>query len=93
MSEVDKTNENDGALITTNDEEAVDNVRVDLAKDRIINHIMVNKHVTALYDDWHTGIITWYNTKLDEYRVVFPDKSEDYFKLDDFNGVDVILEE
>ena len=35
----------------------------------------------------------WYNTKLDEYRVVFPDKSEDYFKLDDFNGVDVILEE
>ena len=34
----------------------------------------------------------WYNTKLDEYRVVFPDKSEDYFKLDDFNGVDVILE-
>ena len=54
---------------------------------------MVNKHVTALYDDWHTGIIRWYNTKLDEYRVVFPDKLEDYFKLDDFNGVDIILEE
>ena len=83
MLKVDKTNENDG----------VENVRVDLAKDRTINHIMVNKHVTALYDDWHTGIITWYNTKLDEYRVVFPDKWEDYFKLDDFNGVDVILEE
>ena len=28
MLEVDKTNENNGALITTNDEEAVENVRV-----------------------------------------------------------------
>ena len=62
-------------------------------RNSLINNIMVNKHVTALYDDWHTGIITWYNTKPDEYRVVFPDKSEDYFKLDNFNGVDVILEE
>ena len=54
---------------------------------------MVNKHVTALYYDWHTGIRTWYNTKLDEYRVVFTSKSEGHFKLDDFNGVDVLLEE
>ena len=92
MLEVDKTNENDGVLITTNDEEAVENVRIDLEKDRIINHIMVNKHITALYDDWHIGIITWYKTKLDEYRVVFPDKPEYYFK-DNFDGVDVILEE
>ena len=80
-------------MATTNDEEAVENVRVNLAKDRIINHIMVHKHVTALYDDWHTGIITWCNTKLNEYRVVFPDISEDYFESEDVNGVDVILEE
>ena len=35
--------------------------------------------------------IAWYNTKLDECRVLYADKSEDYLKLDDFNGVDVIL--
>ena len=28
---------------------------------------------------------------LDECRVLYADKSEDYLKLDDFNGVDVIL--
>ena len=32
-----------------------------------------------------------YNTKLDECRVLYADKSEDYLKLDDFNGADVIL--
>ena len=37
------------------------------------------------------NFFTWYNTKLDECRVLYADKSEDYLKLDDFNGVDVIL--
>jgi len=36
------------------------------------------------------GTIIWYNTKLEELRVLYEDKSEDYLKLDDFNG-DVIL--
>ena len=32
------------------------------------------------------------NKKLDEYRILFDDNSaEDYLKLDDFNGVDVLL--
>ena len=37
-----------------------------------------------------TGVITWYNKKLDEYRVHFTDKSEDYLKID---GVDVIFDD
>ena len=68
MLEVDKPNENDGALITTIHEKAVENVCLDIAKDCVINHIIVNKHVTALYDDWHTGTITWCNTKLEYLR-------------------------
>jgi len=65
--------------------------RVDLAVDRTSDHPLVNRTVSVCYDDWHVGTITWYNKKLDECRVLFADKSEDYLTLDDFNGVDVIL--
>ena len=47
--------------------------------------------VTVCYDEWQIGTITQYNTKLDECHILYADKSEDYLKLDDFNGVDVIL--
>ena len=33
----------------------------------------------------------WYNPKLDEYRVLYEDSSEDYITLDDINGIDMIL--
>ena len=33
----------------------------------------------------------WYNTKLDEYPVLYEDSSEDYITLDDINGIDMIL--
>ena len=33
----------------------------------------------------------WYNTKLDEYRVLYEDSSEDCITLDDINGIDMIL--
>ena len=39
----------------------------------------------------NVGVVSWYNKKLDEYRILFDDNSEDYLKLDDFNGVDVLL--
>ena len=51
----------------------------------------VNRTVNVCYDMNGTLVPTWYNTKLDECRVLYADKSEDYLKLDDFNGVDVIL--
>ena len=33
----------------------------------------------------------WYNSKLDEYRVLYEHSSEDYFILDDINRIDMIL--
>lgn len=71
--------------------ETIPDKRVELAVDRTSDHPLVNRTGSVCYDDWHDGTITWYNTKLDECRVLFADKSEDYLKLDDFNGVDVIL--
>ena len=56
------------------------------------DYFLNKKHIFHVcYDEWHVGTITWYNVKLDECRVLYVDKSEDYLKLDDFNGVDVIL--
>ena len=40
---------------------------------------------------WCCFFGTTRNKKLDEYRILFDDNSEDYLKLDDFNGVDVLL--
>ena len=71
--------------------ETITEERIDLAVDRTSNHPLVNRTVTVSYDEWHIGTITWYNTKLDECRVLHADKSVGYLKIDDFNGVDVIL--
>ena len=66
--------------------------RIDRVEDGVSRHVMVDREVKVLYNEWHTGIITWYNKKLDEFRVFFKDKSEDYLNINDFNGIDVILE-
>ena len=52
--------------------------RVDDPKDRVFDHCMINREIRGYYDGWYIGRITWYNTKLGEYRVLFKDKSEDY---------------
>ena len=65
-------------------------VSVDNVKDRIYDHAIINRKIRAFYDDWHTGEIMWYNTKRDEYRVLYEDSSEDYITLDDSNGIDTI---
>ena len=54
---------------------------------------MTNSKIRNFFETLRSniGTITWYNTKLDECRVLYADKSEDYLKLGDFNGVDVIL--
>ena len=74
------------------DETTVLEERIDLQVDRVYKHPLVNRNVTVFYDEWHVGTITWYNKKLDECRVLYEvDNSEDYLKLDDFNGLNVIL--
>ena len=64
---------------------------VDLPKDRDYDNVLAKRKIRALYDDWHTGTITWYNKVNDEYRVLFGDGSEDYITLNDINGIDMIL--
>ena len=49
----------------------ISTVSVDNVKDRIYDHAIINRKIRAFYDDWHTGEIMWYNTKRDEYRVLF----------------------
>ena len=66
-------------------------VSFDNVKDRIYDHVIINRKIRAFYDDWHTGEIMWYNTQLDEYRVLYEDSSEDFITLDDINGIDSIL--
>ena len=70
---------------------AIHPVSVDNIEDCIYKHTIINCKIRAFYDDWHTGEIMWYNTKLDEYQVLYEDSNEDYIKLDDINGIDMIL--
>ena len=65
--------------------------RVDDPKDRVFDHCMINREIRGYYDGWYIGRITWYNTKLGEYRVLFKNKSEDYITLDDIDGLQIIL--
>ena len=88
-SEEDDDNDEDEQYDT--EEDVDENERVDNVKDRIYDHAIINRKIRAFYDDWHTGEIMWYNTKLDEYRVMYEDSSEDYITLHDINGIDMIL--
>ena len=88
-SEEDDDNDEDEQYDT--EEDVDENERVDNVKDRIYDHAIINRKIRALYDDWHTGEIMWYNTKLAEYRVLYEDSSEDYITLDDINGIDMIF--
>ena len=55
------------------------------------DHVMVIREIRGYYDRWYIGRITWYNTQLGEYRVLFRDKSEDYITLNDIDGIQKIL--
>lgn len=88
-SEEDDDNDEDEQYDT--EEDVDENERVDNVKDRIYEHAIINRKIRAFYDDWHTGKIMWYNTKLNEYRVMYEDSSEDYITLHDINGIDMIL--
>ena len=59
--------------------------------DRVKNYPLKNAEVKVLYEEWHFGVITWYNKVLDEYRLEFPDGTGDYIKLDAIDGIECIL--
>ena len=72
-----------------NEQEVVE--RIDEKLDRIYKHPLKNRRVKILYQEWVIGRISWYNKKLDEYRVEFEDGTENYINLDDANGIEMIL--
>ena len=51
------------------------------------------RRVKILFKEWTTGCISWYNKKLDKYRIEFEDGTEDYINLDDVNRIEMILPE
>merc|ERR1711974_65223 len=67
--------------------------RLDALGDRIYDDELVGRRVRAEFNDegWSTGFITWFNTRLNEFRAEFQDGSEDYFKKDEIDGVEIIL--
>ena len=46
----------------------------------------------SLYENgWFIEDIKYFNTVLKEYKVAYPDKTPDYLRIDDFDGIQVIL--
>ena len=51
--------------------------RIDEELDRIYEHPLKNRRVKILFQEWAIGRISWYNKKVDDYRVKFEDGTED----------------
>ena len=67
--------------------------RIDALEDRVYDDELVGRKIKAQYNDegWSTGTVTWFNTRLGEFRTEFEDGSEDYIKRDEIDGVEIIL--
>ena len=50
------------------------------------------RKLKALYQNgWFTGVIEYYNTNINKYRVVYSDESDDYIEIEDIDGIEIIL--
>ena len=67
--------------------------RVDHKKDRSYKEILVGRKIRGFYEDgWQSGTIDYFNKNFQQYHIEFEDSSEDdYVKMSDINGVDMIL--
>ena len=74
-----------------NEQEVVE--RIDEELHRIYKYPFKNRRVKILYQESAIGRISWYNKKLDAYRVEFADGTEDCINLDDVSGTEMILHE
>ena len=63
----------------------------DLVKDRLMHHVLESRSIKIMYDKWVVGNVSWYNQKLERYRIVFNDGTEDYISLNDIDGTNIIL--
>ena len=60
----------------------------DNIKDRDITDDLVGKKVKALYENgWFIRDIKYFNTTLEEYKVIYPDGTSDYITKGEFDGV------
>ena len=65
---------------------------LDNEMDRVCDDELCGRKVKALYPNgWSTGIIEYFNTNMNKYRVNYPDKSDDYIGVEDIDGIEVVL--
>ena len=65
---------------------------VDDENDRSCDDELCGQKLKALYQNgWFTGVIEYYNTNINQYRVVYSDESEDYIGIEDIDGIEIIL--
>ena len=87
---VDIEPENESLLNDDDDderEEFEDNIA-----DRIFHHELVGKQVKGLYENgWFIGKIQYFNSRLDEFKVVFEDDTIDYISKKDIDDVELLL--
>ena len=71
--------------------ESIGSEQIDKEEDRIEDEL-VNRRILALYNTGCIyGKIMYYNKNLNEYFVKFDDSTDDYFTLEEINGVEVQL--
>ena len=76
---------------TTSDNEEEPEIDDD-ESDRIFNDPLVGKKIRGLYESgWHNGIIDYFNTQLNEYRVTFEDESTDFITRKDIDGIEIVI--
>jgi len=52
----------------------------------------LEKKIRGLYESgWHNGIIDYFNTQLNEYRVTFEDESTDFITRKDIDGIEIVI--
>ena len=60
----------------------------------MFNSKLVGKKICADYiTGWHTGIVKYYNRKIDKYLLAFNDGSSDLISEGDIDGVEMLLVE
>ena len=65
---------------------------VDGENDRSCDDELCGRKLKALYQNgWFTGVIEYYDTNINQYRVVYSDESEDYIGIEDIDGIEIIL--
>ena len=86
------SDEEESLGMNSDDSKDSNDSRIDYEEDQTYDDPLVGKKLRCNYDSgWHTGKIEYFNTKLEEYVVLFEDESSDYIKKSDIDGLEIIL--